>query len=719
MDESIEIEVKAKGIPELRSELKSLKSDLANATDPADIERLSMAAGTLADKITDINEKVAIFSAGSDFEKVNNGLSLVSDQLSNMDFEGASESAKLLTANIKNMNPADIANGFKAFAGTIGELSKSFVQMGLKLLANPLFLLVAIIGGIVIAIVMLKDKIGILQKAFDMMMLPINLIIQALKDLGDMMGLTAFAAEESADRQIAATERTSKSIKNTTDKNIAQLDREIARRKANGEDVTKLELKKQQEIENGARAEINNQKKKITELENFKKKNDGKLSKEKQDELNKAIEENNKQVEVVKNAMNEKDVITISKNKQIMDNNDKASKEALDKQKQNSDKERQQYEAQKQKLVDIEKKFNNEIADLNAKTDEEKLALQKKREQDELNLLKSKGLNIEKAQKSLNEKYAILETNLEQSKLDKLKDIRDSYNKEILDLSFKTEQDRLKQQELDAIAEIDKITQNETDKEEAKKAVREKYALLKRDADATTFQEENTKALEKMVKDQLTFEEQYVIVAEREKLVTENLKLTEEERTRIEEENKNARNMIAQAEADFKNSIQNQNLDSLSSFLKNVAGFNEKDKKMKKAIMIADGAISIARQIINTNAANARATAEYGIIPAAPLIAANYVSMGVGIASTIAATAKGLSALGGGGSVGGSGGSSTPPAPSFNLFGGKNQGNEATSSQAVESTQQNQTITVNAIVSETAITETQNRVQRIQQNAEL
>ena len=416
MDESIEIEVKAKGIPELRSELKSLKSDLANATDPADIERLSMAAGTLADKITDINEKVAIFSAGSDFEKVNNGLSLVSDQLSNMDFEGASESAKLLTANIKNMNPAEIANGFKAFAGTIGELSKSFIQMGLKLLANPLFLLVAIIGGIVIAIVMLKDKIGILQKAFDMMMLPINLIIQALKDLGDMMGLTAFAAEESADRQIAATERTSKSIKNTTDKNIAQLDREIARRKANGEDVTKLELKKQQEIENGARAEINNQKKKITELENLKKKNDGKLSKEKQDELNKAVEENNKQVEVVKNAMNEKDVITISKNKQIRDNNDKASKEALDKQKQNSDKERQQYEAQKQKLVDIEKKFNNEIADLNAKTDEEKLALQKKREQEELNLLKSKGLNIEKAERSLNEKYAILEAKLEEDR---------------------------------------------------------------------------------------------------------------------------------------------------------------------------------------------------------------------------------------------------------------------------------------------------------------
>ena len=79
-----------------------------------------------------------------------------------------------------------------------------------------------------------------------------------------------------------------------------------------------------------------------------------------------------------------------------------------------------------------------------------------------------------------------------------------------------------------------------------------------------------------------------------------------------------------------------------------------------------------------------------------------------------------MSGGGGSGGLGGSGGGSAQtPAPSFNLFGGKNQGNEATSSQTVESNRQNQTITVNAIVSETAVTETQNRVQRIQQNAEL
>jgi hypothetical protein len=53
----------------------------------------------------------------------------------------------------------------------------------------------------------------------------------------------------------------------------------------------------------------------------------------------------------------------------------------------------------------------------------------------------------------------------------------------------------------------------------------------------------------------------------------------------------------------------------------------------------------------------------------------NNVSAGIGIASTIAATAKGLSAMGGGGSAGGTsvggdgGGGGAPAAPSFNVVG--------------------------------------------------
>ena len=76
-EEAIEVEVKLKGVAKIKKDLKDIKNDLADATDPADIERLSIAAGALGDKLKDINEKIAIFADGSDFEKINNGLGLV------------------------------------------------------------------------------------------------------------------------------------------------------------------------------------------------------------------------------------------------------------------------------------------------------------------------------------------------------------------------------------------------------------------------------------------------------------------------------------------------------------------------------------------------------------------------------------------------------------------------------------------------------------------
>ena len=701
MDESIEIEVKAKGIPELRSELKSLKSDLANATDPADIERLSMAAGTLADKITDINEKVAIFSAGSDFEKVNNGLSLVSDQLSNMDFEGASESAKLLTANIKNMNPAEIANGFKAFAGTIGELSKAFIQMGLKLLANPLFLLVAIIGGIVIAIVMLKDKIGILQKAFDMMMLPINLVIQALKDLGDMMGLTAFVAEESAERQVAAAKKANTESEKYLGNTIAMYDRKIALMKAEGKNTEDVEIEKTRIIQTESFKQI-----KILEAAIKAKKAllDDQTTEEKKatnatiDELTKSLES---YTQMNLNAQNDIKVIKATSYKKQQDDANKASIDASNKKKQNDDKEKQELKNHKDRLLDIEKKYTNEIADLNAKTDEEKLALQKKREQEELNLLQSKGLDIEKAKKSLNEKYAILEAKLEEDRGQRILDITNDYTNKLKDLQAVSAVEKLNRQ-----LEID--------------------------------QEEENRAIEKLEKENATEEQIQAVRNYYDTLENDRRRIYNEELLLEEEQLNNRRIEIEQAYQDARRNMLDTGLSILSGFAKENKSLAMGILAVEKGLAIADVIIksssSIAKTIAGTAAGNAILVGQVGPIAAAPGIAANLamatksiattkISAATSIASILAATiqsAKGMSGGGGSGGLGGSGGGSTQtPAPSFNLFGGKNQGNEATSSQTVESTQQNQTITVNAIVSETAITETQNRVQRIQQNAEL
>ena len=250
MAQELNVDIKVTGLSDLRSQLKAAKDDVIalQSSDIIDQKKLSEAiqrAGSLKDALNDANEQIKVMSGGSDFEKISNGLGLIGSQLRDMDFEGAANSAKLLTGTIKSMDPKAIADGFKDFAKTIGQLGNAFFQMGLKLLANPIFLLIAVVGAIVIAIVLLKDKVKILGDAFDLMMKPISILIQGLKDLGDTLGLTKFAqeeaakaAEDSAARQLAAAKKFSSDIDDEYTYQINLL-------KARGKDTFNEEVKQQ------------------------------------------------------------------------------------------------------------------------------------------------------------------------------------------------------------------------------------------------------------------------------------------------------------------------------------------------------------------------------------------------------------------------------------------------------------------------------------------
>ena len=134
--------------------------------------------------------------------------------------------------------------------------------------------------------------------------------------------------------------------------------------------------------------------------------------------------------------------------------------------------------------------------------------------------------------------------------------------------------------------------------------------------------------------------------------------------------------------------------------------------------------------IISNKVANAGALAKYSTIPGGAALAAieiklNNVSTGIGVAANVAATAKALQALGGGAapappSVGGGGGGGTNSAvPAFtpgNLFG---QGNAANNVGAPNGMEQGQNIMVTAVVSETEMTATQSKVNKIMKNSVL
>jgi hypothetical protein len=107
-----------------------------------------------------------------------------------------------------------------------------------------------------------------------------------------------------------------------------------------------------------------------------------------------------------------------------------------------------------------------------------------------------------------------------------------------------------------------------------------------------------------------------------------------------------------------------------------------KNKGLQAAAIIGENAIGIAKQVISTQAANRAVDLKYALIPGGVALASaeksiNRVSLGIGVATSVAATAKALSALKSGGAVagasiggsGGGGGGAEPQAPSFNIVG--------------------------------------------------
>lgn len=719
MAKEIEVGVKVTGLSDLKRQLKETKDEIiaiqsADIIDQGKLQAAQTRAGQLKDALNDVNEQIAVMSGGSGFEKVSNGLGLIGSQLSNLDFEGAANSAKMLTSTIQGMNPKEVAAGFKGMITTVAQLGKAFMTMGLQLLQHPIFLLVAVVVAIVAAIILLKDKLVIAQKAFDMMMMPINLLIDGLKKLSDWLGITQFEMEETAEASLKANEKMADSSK----KRQGQLEKEYERRinlmKAEGKDTTALEIEKTKVTQTESAKRVTSANKEIAkqrELLDGQTKEQQKATKEKIDKLR---EERDTDLEINKDAANGVKTIIATKNKEIADKEQKAREEKSKKNAEAYEKEKQDLQRQKDALKSLEQKYADEIESLGDKTEEDRLQTQKAREQRELDALKKKGLNTTKAQQELDEKYSILSTNLEQSKVDKLKEITDGYNREILLIKDKSKQTQLAQDEINALAEIDKITTDETKKEEAKKAVREKYALLKREADALTFEKENTEELEKSENEALSFEKRYAIVDEREKLLTANTKLNDEERKRIAKENADARNAIADAEFNAKQ--------AMFSAISQLAGLAS-DELGKSTV--AGKAFAVAAATIDTYAAIAgqlkafsgKAVPGYAIAQA---IATGAMGL-VQVKKIISTKVPGKS--GGGGSaptISGmsGGGSSAPATPALGLTGNTTQFNQTSAGQAREA-QVQPTFTVRAVVSETEVTDTQNRVGRMRTNAEL
>jgi hypothetical protein len=633
----VEIPLKLTGIGAIKKELRDLKGQIANATDPEQMTKLAQRAGELADQLKDANEQVAIFNSGSRFEAASNAFGMIKQDLMSLDFEGAAQKAKVFQTAMAGISGKDITGAFKGLISTVSTLGQTFVRFGVMLLTNPIFLLVAVIGAIVAGVVIFLNKIGLLGKAFDLLMIPVNAAIQGFKDMTDWLGLTDHAGEEAAKNEQARLEKLQAAYEQKTNDQREYQENlkktyEIGKTFAESE-ITLLESQGKSTIalrKEQALLEVQNAKKLVQQKQEVENLLGVNKEAEKLLGIDKKLSGSNQELVQAQTALN---LAQANYNKILKESNEdqkEYAKNRLDAARLIKDLELELVkDATERELRQNKVKYDRLIADL--KTNEKLTA-------DERKKLKDFYLKLQEEEDKKIQKKA-----------------KDEQLKQATELS-------------DA---LNAVTKERTDKKLA--------------SDLAEIQSQKEKA---------------------EKLKEYNDALIESEKGLFDARLGFAKGLI--------------------SGLTELAGEN---KKIANALFLVDKALAIGEIIVNTQ----REISGYWSNPTWKLLpdggtalatsasTAAKIRAATSIASIAASTISKF--IGGGGGSIPSGGGSAPTAtataqatPAVNLFGQGNQLNQVGAPTSVET---NQNITVQAVVSETDVTTTQTKIDKIKKNAEL
>lgn len=213
----VEIPLKIGGLGAIKAELRELKGAIANATDSTQMAELAQRAGVLKDQLQDANYAVNTFATGSKFEAVSNSIGGIKDSLMSLDFEEASERARVFATSMANIKPEDISKAFKGLTSTLGTIGKAFISLGQTLLANPIYLIAAVIAAVIAATIYLADKLGYLSEVTDAAGVVFDALIEAIKEFGEAIGIASAHTEEYVAMQEANDEANKAVEKSTTD----------------------------------------------------------------------------------------------------------------------------------------------------------------------------------------------------------------------------------------------------------------------------------------------------------------------------------------------------------------------------------------------------------------------------------------------------------------------------------------------------------------------
>lgn len=285
----VQIPLKLTGIGSMKAELRSLKAEIAAATDPKQMEMLAQKAGELSDRIKDANDAVNVFASGSKFEQISNSFGGIRDSLMSLDFEEASQKSQVFANNLGKIGKADISTAIKGITGTIKTLGGAFVKLGVQILANPIFLLAAVIVAIVVAIGSFLKKIGVLDKIFNAINAALKPLIEGFKQLTEWLGLSTAASDDAAEKVKANNEKIIASSKERAEEQSKGIEQEIQLAQSLGKETTDLEIEKTKVTEREAKKRLKQTEKDLKELGDKR----GTLAEQERARLKKQLKEEN------------------------------------------------------------------------------------------------------------------------------------------------------------------------------------------------------------------------------------------------------------------------------------------------------------------------------------------------------------------------------------------------------------------------------------------
>jgi hypothetical protein len=661
-----EINIKLNGIAQIRSELKALKGELANATDPKQMAALAEQAGALSDQLKDANERAAVFASGSRFEQTSNAFGLMQSQLMSMDFEGASESAQLFAGNLGKIDGKTISSSLKGLGSTIATVGGAFLKLGAQILINPIFLIAAVVAAIVAGLYMLAERLGFVTKFIDFLTAAFKPLIDMVKWFLDLMGLTSFAADESLAKTTAALEEE----KEKRQEVLGQMDQKIALLDAEGKSTLALRIERNKYLQE----EINNNLKLLEVMDNnFL--NQTKLYKD-------TVAENKKKAQDIK-------VEEVKLNQEVINEGKKAA------------------EAQKQFLAD-------------------RLAATRLIQDITLGLMQD---GVEKELQANAYKYQRLREDL--AKNEKLnKDERAKLNALYVQEAEQTAKN-INQKYVDAEAKKQEELAAKRKEEQEKVIASEDALFAMRQALTQTQQEADIAQVvadseAKLALEGITAADEVLIAEDTQKKIADINQKYRDEELKAEQEKRDAKIALAEQYAQSVN-----NLAETAFAISNRFGKQDEESKEKRAkrqfqvakalqlsMAIMDGFKAVTTSLASSPIAIGPVPNPAGIASLAFAITTSLANIAKIASTQYGSKSSGGGAGGGGGAaMGGAPQNAGGGAPSFSLFGQGNNQNTTGGPQDAEN-KSNQ-LTVKAVVVESDVTSTQNKVKKMQENATL